>query len=237
MIFPWKGLRIMSKKSGTAVLREYLEEHVGEEISLDVLNEICGEAGLHHWDRVIRNLIQNEGYDIENNKGKWYKLCSLNKMAVCTKRGYISKKLRFEVLERDNYTCQACGRTPGEDHVKLTMDHVIPVEWGGTTDFDNLQALCRECNEGKQAWIDGEDASVMAEVSKQTNAEERLRVYFQHHPNEEIEVDRLAVVAKTREWTRQVRYLRSHYGMEIKPRRKNKTENRRRDTYIYVKKD
>jgi len=227
----------MGKKSGTAVLREYLEQHVGEEIANETLNEICGNAGLHHWDRVIRNLKQNEGYNIINERRKWYKLCSLKKLPVKAKRGYINKKLRFQVLERDNYTCRACGRTPSEDHVKLTMDHIIPVEWGGTTDLDNLQAYCRECNEGKQAWIDGEDAAVMAEVSKQTSTTERLRVYFEHHPNEEIEVDRLAVVAKTREWTRQVRMLRPLYNMNVVPKRKNIKENREKDTYMFITKE
>ena len=64
----------MARISGTSVLRKYLEDHVGEELSLDTLNEVCGNAGLHYWDRVIRLLQQREGYDIENKKGHWYKL-------------------------------------------------------------------------------------------------------------------------------------------------------------------
>lgn len=227
----------MKKVSGTAVLKKYLEDHVGEEIPLDVLNEVCGNAGLHYWDRVIRLLQQNEGYDIENKRGEWYKLRSLEKKAVAAKRGYISKKLRFLVFERDNYTCQACGRTPKDDGVKLSPDHIIPVDWGGDTTLDNLQALCRECNEGKQAWVNGEDNEVMKLVSQQTNTEDRLRVYFEAHPNEEIGVDRLAVVGKTREWTRQLRRLKPDYGMNIKYRKACKKDNRSMDTYEYIKED
>lgn len=227
----------MAKISGTSVLRKYLEDHVGEEIPLNVLNEVCGKAGLHYWDRVIRLLQQNEGYDIENKHGEWYKLRSLERKPVSAKRGYISKKLRFLVFERDNYTCQACGRTPKDDGVKLSPDHIIPVDWGGDTTLDNLQALCRECNEGKQAWINGEDNEVMKMVSQQTNTEDRLRVYFEAHPNVEIGVDRLAVVGKTREWTRQLRKLKPDYGMKIKYCKKNKKENRDMDTYVYLKED
>ncbi len=117
-------------ESGTVVLIKYLTEHVGEEVPLQTLNEICGSAGLHHWDRVIRNLKQQQGYDISNKRGEWYKLNSLERKTVKGKRGYINKKLRFLVLERDNYTCQACGRTPA-DGIKLVMDHVVPVDWGG----------------------------------------------------------------------------------------------------------
>ena len=75
----------------------------------------------------------------------------------------------------------------------------------------------------------------MKRVCEQTNAENRLKVYFKAHPNEEIGVDRLAVVAHTREWTRQIRYLREHTGMDIQCRRKNKKENRLNDAYVFFK--
>lgn len=192
----------MAKKSGSAILREYLEHNVGREIPLDELNKVCSKAGLHQWDRVIRKLEQEEGYDIENRHGCWYKLRSLEKKPIIGKRAHISKTLKYLVFDRDNFTCQACGRSVAEDHIKLSPDHIVPVDWGGETSFDNLQALCRECNEGKKAWVSGEDASVMKEVSRYTNTEDRLRIYFEAHPNEEIPVDRLAVIGKTREWTR-----------------------------------
>lgn len=222
------------KESGSYVLRKLFENNVGREIPLDEINKLCYSHGLHHWDRVVRNMIQQEGYDIENRPEKWYKLRSSERKPVAAKRGNISKKLRYLVFERDNYTCQACGRTPTKDGVTLSPDHVVPVEWGGETTLNNLQALCRECNEGKQAWVSGEDAYVMKEVSKQTNAEDRLRIYFESHPNQELPVDRLAVVAKTREWTRQIRYLKPHHKMNIQYRPKNKKQNRTSDCYIYI---
>ena len=52
-----------------------------------------------------------------------------------------SKKLVAQVLARDNYTCQYCGRT--ED---FSIDHIIPVIKGGETTLDNLQTLCNRCN-------------------------------------------------------------------------------------------
>lgn len=224
-----------TKVSGSSVLRKYFEDNVGREISLSELNDLCTKVGLHHWDRVVRNLIQQEGYDIENKPSRWYKLNSLEKKPIAGKRGAISKKLRYLVFERDNYTCQACGRTPAQDGIKLSPDHIVPVDWGGPTTLENLQALCRECNEGKKAWVKGEDTATMKVVSRQTNAEDRLRVYFELHPNEEIRVDRLAVVARTREWTRQVRYLKSHFNMRVEYRARNKNAGRAFDTYIYIK--
>lgn len=55
---------------------------------------------------------------------------------------------RTMVLERDNYTCQMCGRTR-YDGVKLEVDHIIPVAKGGSDNINNLQTLCFDCNRGK----------------------------------------------------------------------------------------
>ena len=59
----------------------------------------------------------------------------------------ISKSLRFKVLNRDNFTCQYCGRKPPE--VKLHVDHIVPSSKNGYTRIDNLITACQECNLGK----------------------------------------------------------------------------------------
>lgn len=46
-------------------------------------------------------------------------------------------------------TCLACGRR--EPAIKLTVDHIIPLSWGGTNSLDNFQPLCTECNLAKGA--------------------------------------------------------------------------------------
>jgi hypothetical protein len=61
----------------------------------------------------------------------------------------ISPSIRFEVFQRDNHTCQYCGRTPPD--VKLVVDHLMPVARGGTDEFSNLVTSCEECNSGKSA--------------------------------------------------------------------------------------
>lgn len=61
----------------------------------------------------------------------------------------LSKRLRYEVLRRDNYACRYCGRSaPG---VELAVDHVTPVSLGGTDDPGNLVTACTECNSGKSS--------------------------------------------------------------------------------------
>jgi CRISPR/Cas system Type II protein with McrA/HNH and RuvC-like nuclease domain len=63
------------------------------------------------------------------------------------KRRKLSKKIRFEVFKRDNFTCQYCGRKAPD--VVLEVDHVNPVAKGGTNNIMNLITSCVECNKGK----------------------------------------------------------------------------------------
>lgn len=57
-------------------------------------------------------------------------------------------KIRFEVLERDNFRCQYCG-TGVKDGIQLHVDHIVPVCEGGTDDMSNLVTACIDCNRGK----------------------------------------------------------------------------------------
>jgi 5-methylcytosine-specific restriction endonuclease McrA len=54
---------------------------------------------------------------------------------------------RLRILIRDAYTCRACGRvvTGQAAHV----DHIRPLEEGGTDDDANLQVLC-ESDHGRK---------------------------------------------------------------------------------------
>lgn len=61
----------------------------------------------------------------------------------------VSKRLRFEILRRDNHTCRYCGMTAPAS--VLTVDHVIPVALGGSDEPTNLVAACRDCNAGKSS--------------------------------------------------------------------------------------
>jgi 5-methylcytosine-specific restriction endonuclease McrA len=52
---------------------------------------------------------------------------------------------RKSVFARDQYSCQYCGRR----NTALTIDHVIPRERGGGTDWTNLVCCCTKCNNKK----------------------------------------------------------------------------------------
>jgi len=63
------------------------------------------------------------------------------------KRKSLSKKTRFEVFKRDNFTCQYCGEKA--PNVILEVDHINPVSKGGSNELLNLVTSCFDCNRGK----------------------------------------------------------------------------------------
>ncbi len=52
---------------------------------------------------------------------------------------------RRNVLKRDGYQCQYCGKTTGP----MTTDHVVPKDMGGKDVWENLVCACVECNTKK----------------------------------------------------------------------------------------
>ena len=51
---------------------------------------------------------------------------------------------RTRILVRDSFTCRSCGTVA---HGKAAhVDHVTPLEQGGTDDDANLQTLCSSCH-------------------------------------------------------------------------------------------
>lgn len=55
--------------------------------------------------------------------------------------------LRMTVFQRDNFTCQYCGKRGA----RLECDHVFPFSLGGKSTLENLVAACVSCNRSKGA--------------------------------------------------------------------------------------
>jgi len=67
----------------------------------------------------------------------------------------IKKKLRWQILRRDRWTCQYCGRTAPfvelDVYYEHEIDHKQSKKDGGKDTKDNLVTACFECNRGKGA--------------------------------------------------------------------------------------
>ena len=77
-------------------------------------------------------------------------------------RKTFSAERRNDVYERTHGKCALCGKFVRFD--QFTIDHIIPLEKGGTNELDNLQCTCRCCNAMKQDFSKEEFMEKMIEV-------------------------------------------------------------------------
>lgn len=90
-----------------------------------------------------KEIINKTKVNVEGNKNKNDIFCHRTSRDV-------NLRLRFKVLQRDNFKCCICGASPAKDpSVVLHIDHKKPWSKGGETVLDNLQTLCEKCNLGK----------------------------------------------------------------------------------------
>lgn len=91
----------------------------------------------------LRAFVNDVDGEIVNSK------VSIKKQELTNPRT-INYRLRFKILQRDNFKCKICGASPATDpNVTLHIDHIIPCAKGGMATYDNLQTLCSRCNLGK----------------------------------------------------------------------------------------
>lgn len=136
-------------------LRAYFLANIGKVLDSDRLREV---AGISEWARRVRELRNEEGFDIQTHNDRadlkpgQYVLAS-EKLLPRFERA-ISKETRALVLDRNGFTCQMCGAGAGEEHpfdgrrVRLHIGHIKDKSMGGTDEPENLRALCSVCNEG-----------------------------------------------------------------------------------------
>ena len=71
-----------------------------------------------------------------------------------TRRVVFSPELREQVRQRQGRKCIYCGVTL--NRTNFQVDHVFPVEFGGSNEESNLQATCGSCNSRKGVQTDKE---------------------------------------------------------------------------------
>jgi 5-methylcytosine-specific restriction endonuclease McrA len=98
-------------------------------------------------------LVLNEKAEVlENGRGELhaigssYEVPSVIRLVYSVKRPRLRRKLtKFEIFNRDHYTCQYCGRETKEP----TLDHVMPKRRGGEHSWTNIVTACVACNRRK----------------------------------------------------------------------------------------
>jgi 5-methylcytosine-specific restriction endonuclease McrA len=96
--------------------------------------------GLLMLDKAV---IVSNGRGVIRTPSRSYPRPSVIRLGYMVRRPRPRVKLtKQEVFQRDNHTCQYCGRTG----VRLTIDHVVPRHKGGEYSWTNLVTACADCN-------------------------------------------------------------------------------------------
>jgi len=140
-------------------IRQFLLANVGRVIESHELQTAAD--GAVQYSRRLRELREQEGWpilthndDVNLRPGQYL----LREQPPAERdlrfvRG-ISSKLRAEVLDRNGFTCQMCGLTPGDvdpatgRKVRLHIGHIVDKSLGGKDELSNLRTLCSTCNQG-----------------------------------------------------------------------------------------
>jgi hypothetical protein len=182
----------MAKQPGSKErIRQFLLANIGRVVDSGELREASGHAS--EWARRTRELRTQDGWPILTHNDRTdlrpgqYLLESVppDKKGVEFSRG-ISSKLRAEVLDRNGFTCQMCGLTPGDmdpgtaRKVRLHIGHIKDKSLGGQDELSNLRALCSTCNQGAKN-ITGEKPTtiwLLSQIRRAGQDEQRAVLNF-----------------------------------------------------------
>jgi hypothetical protein len=148
-----------NSKSAKSLILEFFLANVGRVLESREIRD--AGKGISEWARRVRELRDEDGYQILSHKDRndlkpgQYILKTVKRLPSF-KRG-ISKETRAKVLDRNGFTCQSCGIASGDPDpynpgrtIRLTMGHIKDKSKGGADTYENLRAICTNCNEGLQ---------------------------------------------------------------------------------------
>jgi len=203
----------MKRQGSKNLIIEHFKKHIGEWIHNQKFRDLTNTNDV---PRSIRSLRQ-QGWQIETRGDGYHKLISKKKLSPRGIRKPISRKERYLVFHRDGFRCRGCGRNI-DDGVKLTVDHIIPVEWDGPSEMSNYQTYCEECNAGKQAWVKSNPPEIMKQILSLPTVEARIEALFDAFPNQDIPSSTIQIISKgSLDWQRALRRIRQKTGKKIIP--------------------
>lgn len=150
------------KKAGLSIVRE---SNISEKMLFDNLEKVWRKLGRQpFYGEMKKPLSEYTPKPYDNRWGGWMKACEafigykkrdpefekLLRPKSTARTRTLNEKIRLQVLKRDSYKCQKCGRSPATHReLFLHVDHIKPFSKGGDNGIDNLQTLCNKCNLGK----------------------------------------------------------------------------------------
>jgi len=216
------------------IVYEYLYQRRNDPPTMvEVRDHITAHYGEAHsqTDRRLRDL--RDKYliavrtDYVKGRGHVYRLLGMLPDAANREgRLSINKRERAEVLTRYHSRCAMCGKNPTEDGVKLVIDHIVPLDWGGQPkDPENLQPLCEDCNLGKKAHYSSfnQYADAIRHAMSLGDAHTRIGELLRAMQGEAVPSELIGVVAREEnagDFKKRLRELRYILGWDIKATKK-----------------
>ncbi len=152
----------------------FADESISGDRSLDMNenDEDVKQAISDEIDNIKRRhgiLVENDSFKNSEEGQEWHDeqmIESHMQFQKIENRGrarHVGEAQRYRILNRDNFTCQKCGRygpgakdengnpmpEPKDGYAIMEVDHKKPFSLGGSDDDDNLWTLCDKCNGGK----------------------------------------------------------------------------------------
>src|SRR3954470_22822497 len=110
----------MRKPGSKERIRQFLLANIGRIVSSIQIRDAVG-TDVSEWARRVRELREDEGWPIITHHdsatlkpGQYILKAAPSTAAGISFARSISTKLRADVLDRNGFTCQMCGLTPGE---------------------------------------------------------------------------------------------------------------------------
>ncbi|MDX2270325.1 MAG: HNH endonuclease signature motif containing protein [Cyanobacteriota bacterium] len=93
-------------------------------------------------------------------------------------RRKIPDRLQEQVRQRARHCCEYCHASEQWQYVSFTVDHVVPVQEGGSDDLGNLALACFHCNRRKSNHQAGIDPDSKEEVTLFNPRRDRWNDHF-----------------------------------------------------------
>ena len=103
---------------------------------------------LNQWEKEINEIEDTADGETEKKEIALSEDMLLRAREAAEQKVRVMPALRWQVFQRDNWKCVACGRG-SQDDVILHVDHILPRSKGGEDTLGNYQTLCSLCNVGK----------------------------------------------------------------------------------------
>lgn len=122
----YKPISRLTREQKGELLEAMFKYHLGEDVKFsDEITEMAFSFMCIDFDREKSRI---HGRKLDISQAEW-------------------ASLRSSIFERDEYTCQYCGKKGG----RLECDHVHPFSLGGHSVPENLVTACISCNRSKGA--------------------------------------------------------------------------------------